>query len=265
MTRRHPILDPRVGGSQRARFALGVMTKAPLSGAVKTRLAPPLKPEEAAELSRCFLRDIAENIAAAGAMRSADGVAVYFPPGAEEAYDGLLPDGFSLLQQRGESLGDRLANGSQDLFDIGYSGVCLINGDSPTLPQEFIIEALTALSRPGDRVVLGGADDGGYYLVGLKKAHRRLFQDIEWSTTKVLAQTVHRAAEINLEVELLPLWYDVDDASTLKRLCDELFSPNGLKMRDMKRHGYPAPHTRAHLLQLSRRNDHKDLFAGLPS
>jgi len=90
-------------------------------------------------------------------------------------------------------------------------------------------------------VVLGAAEDGGYYLIGLKYAHRNLFNDIVWSTSDVLTRTKQRAAEIDLPVQLLTPWYDVDDAETLGRLCEELFftSPsNG---------AYPAPHTRAFL------------------
>lgn len=90
-------------------------------------------------------------------------------------------------------------------------------------------------------MVLGAAEDGGYYLIGLKHAHRNLFNEIAWSTSDVLARTRQRAAEIGLPVELLPPWYDVDDAETLDRLCEELFSSSGLNG------AYPAPHTRAFL------------------
>jgi hypothetical protein len=109
---------------------------------------------------------------------------------------------------------------------------------------------LRAFLRPGDRVVLGPADDGGYYLIGIKQAHRNLFERIDWSTERVLRQTVERACEINLDVALLPAWYDVDDALTLARLCEELFgdktagvcAPGGAAFE-----GYAATHTRAHL------------------
>src|SRR5207245_10682807 len=82
------------------------------------------------------------------------------------------------------------------------------------------------LSIGGDRVVLGPADDGGYYLIGLKQDHCRLFEEIDWSTERVLEQTMQRAAELDLEVKILPTGYDVDDRATLRRLCDELLIPN---------------------------------------
>jgi rSAM/selenodomain-associated transferase 1 len=216
--------------------ALGLMAKAPLEGEVKTRLVPPLTAREAAALNICFLRDMAANI---DSIRAASGLVVY--TGAESAFAGVLPERFSFLAQRGATLGERLCNATDDLLRQGYDGVCLINSDSPTLPRSILIRALESLAIEGDRVVLGAAEDGGYYLIGLKHAHRNLFNEIAWSTSDVLARTRQRAAEINLPVELLPPWYDVDDAGTLNRLCEELlFTPpaNG---------AYPAPHTRAFL------------------
>ena len=116
------------------RCALGVMAKAPLAGVVKTRLVPPLTQVEAAALNTCFLRDMVANIGSCAANGQADGVVVYTPLGTEFAFEGLLPDGFKLLAQRGNSLGDRLANATEDLLRSGYHSVCLINSDSPTLP-----------------------------------------------------------------------------------------------------------------------------------
>jgi len=123
----------------------------------------------------------------------------------------LLPETFKLLGQRGEGFGERLFYATEDLLAVGYESVCLIDSDSPTLPSALLQAAVSALALDGDRVVLGAADDGGYYLIGLKRAHRQLFEKLDWSTPRVLSQTVERAAEINLEVEMLPVWYDVDD------------------------------------------------------
>jgi rSAM/selenodomain-associated transferase 1 len=179
------------------------------------------------------------------ARTAAQLVAVYAPPGSEKEFDTLLPRGFGLLSQSNGSLGDRLFNATRDLLRAGYESVCLINSDSPTLPPGRLEDAIAALARPGDRIVLGPADDGGYYLVGLKHAHRRVFEDVEWSTERVLGQTIDRANEINLDVELLPPWYDLDDARTLARACQELLASkeNG---------GYPAPRTRDYLARLVR-------------
>jgi uncharacterized protein len=221
--------------------ALGLMAKAPLAGAVKTRLVPPLTPEEAAALNVCFLRDMAANIETISETEAASGLVVYTPAGSESAFAGVLPKRFKLLAQRGASLGERLCNATDDLLRQGYGAVCLINSDSPTLPGSILIRAIEALAPDGDRVVLGAAEDGGYYLIGLKHAHRNLFNEIAWSTSDVLARTKQRAAEIDLPVELLPAWYDVDDAETLNRLCGEMF------FTPLLDGPYPAPHTRAFL------------------
>lgn len=222
-------------------YALGLMAKAPIAGEVKTRLVPPLTSSEAAALSVCFLRDMTANVKSIVETEPASGLVVYTPAGAEPAFAGVLPEGFELLAQRGNSLGERLCNATNDLLRAGRSGVVLINSDSPTLPRSILIRAIESLQREGDRVVLGAAEDGGYYLIGLKHAHKHLFTDIAWSTPEVLRRTQQRAAEIDLPVDLLPPWYDVDDAETLNRLCDELFfSP-------ARHDAYPAPHTRAFL------------------
>jgi rSAM/selenodomain-associated transferase 1 len=154
-------------------------------------------------------------------------VAVYTPIGAEGAFDELLPPGFALLAQRGDAFGERLFHAAADLLRLGYESCCLIDSDSPTLPRALLTAAVEELRRPGDRLVLGPSDDGGYYLIGMKRAHPRLFEEIAWSTAEVSKHTLERAREIDLEVKLLPAWYDVDDASTLCRLHDELFDAPG--------------------------------------
>jgi rSAM/selenodomain-associated transferase 1 len=217
------------------------MAKAPLAGEVKTRLVPPLTAREAAELNTCFLRDMAAIIQSVSKTKAASGLVVYTPAGSERAFAGVLPAGFNLLVQRGASLGERLCNATDDLLKQGYRAVCLINSDSPTLPESILVRAIESLAAEGDRVVLGAAEDGGYYLIGLKHAHRNLFNEIAWSTADVLARTRQRAAEIDLPVELLPPWYDVDDADTLNQLCEELFCAQSLNG------AYHAPHTRAFL------------------
>jgi glycosyltransferase A (GT-A) superfamily protein (DUF2064 family) len=122
----------------------------------------------------------------------------------------------------------------------------VVNADSPTLPPLLIAAAVAALRAPGERAVFGPACDGGYYLVGLKRPHRRLFEDIPWSTEAVLTATLARAAEIGLEVVLLPRWYDVDDAATFALLEDEL-AGRPLPFAEPGLIGGPARHTRAFL------------------
>jgi uncharacterized protein len=236
------VLDPNLPGrTPRGLCALAVMTKAPQAGQVKTRLVPPLTSEEAAELNKCFLRDTAAAISNACSRRSlgdahaahseaattACGIAVYTPVGAESAYNDILPAGFSLLPQRGDKFGERLYLAIEDLFKCGFESVCLIDSDSPTVPADNFAEAVELLSTSEDRVVLGPSDDGGYYLIGVKKPHRHLFEQIDWSTERVFKQTIQRATEIGLEVKLLPSGYDIDDGASLRRLCEELLGGQG--------------------------------------
>jgi rSAM/selenodomain-associated transferase 1 len=244
------VLDPNLPGRMaRGLCALAIMTKAPQAGRVKTRLVPPLTPEEAAELNKCFLRDTAAAISSACSRRpvgdaskmqfehtgashseaatAACEIAVYTPVGAESAYTDLLPADFSLLPQRGDKFGERLYFAVKDLFKCGFGSVCLIDSDSPTVPAENFTEAVGLLSTTEDRVVLGPSDDGGYYLIGMKKPHRHLFEQIDWSTERVLNQTMQRATEIGIEVKLLPTGYDVDDDVSLRRLCNELLDEQG--------------------------------------
>src|SRR5437899_4015683 len=234
--------------------ALGLMVKVPIAGAVKTRLTPPLTPEEAGKLSTCFLRDMTTNLSGLRGDE-AESVVLYTPAGAGERLHDLLPKNCRLVAQRGETLGDRLVNAATELLNDKFDSVCLINSDSPTLPNEILNTATSLLAQDGDRVVLGPSQDGGYYLIGLKLPHRYLFERIAWSTADVLAHTIQRAAEISLPVEFLPTWYDVDDVATLRLLCDELDllsdDPEG---RSQFRGGSAAPHTREYLASLLKTN-----------
>ena len=204
--------------------ALGIMTKAPEPGQVKTRLSSPLTPEEAAELNRRFLRDIGQSINEASKTTCGRGVAIYTPVGKESLYDGIFPESFRFVAQRGTDFGERLRFAGEDLLGIGFDSFCLINSDSPMVPASSFAKAAELLGNAGDRVVLGPSEDGGYYLIGLKRMHARLFQEIEWSTEKVFDQTLQRAKELGLDVEVLPMGLDVDDGATLRILCQRLFA-----------------------------------------
>ena len=202
--------------------AIGIMCKAPHPGQTKTRLAKAIGAVSASELSACFLRDVAAAIEAVPETLSRRGYAVYAPAGAEQVLRALFPATFELLLQAGDDLGDALFGATRDLLLAGHDCVLLINGDSPTLPSRFLVQAIEALRNPGDRMVLGPASDGGYYLIGLKHPHRQLFTQIEWGTETVFNRTYQRAAEIGLATTVLPEWYDIDDIEALGWLRDEL-------------------------------------------
>lgn len=229
--------------------ALAVMAKAPRSGEVKTRLVPPLRADEAAILSECFLKDITANFIATAQAVPAQGFVAYSPPGSETLFRALVLPEVLLLPPRRIGLGYSLLHAAEDLLAAGYGSACLVNADSPTLPTSVLIDAVEALRAPGDRVVLGPASDGGYYLIGLKQPHTRLFEDIAWSTERVFRQTVERAQSLGLAVVTLPTWYDVDDAGSLGWLCDELLA--GRRSPQFAPTGYAAHCTGAYLAGLA--------------
>ena len=210
--------------------AIAVMAKAPQPGRVKTRLTPPLSPADAMALSRSFLRDTTTNIRLAGEQAAISGYVAYAPANTEKLFDGMLAEGTRLILADGaptmpagvQGFGRSLLHAARGLFDRGYGSVCLLNSDSPTLPTGLLVQAAQALLAPGDRVVLGPAEDGGYYLVGMKAPHAGLFEYVAWSTEQVAEQTSERARVLGLEIVELAAWYDVDDLAALHRLLREI-------------------------------------------
>lgn len=216
------------------------MAKAPQAGRSKTRLCPPLTPDEAAALSGAFLRDTANNIAAAARLAPIEAYAAYAPLGAEAliaAHVGfetglVLADGTPPMPAEVQGFGRCLLHAIQGMLDRGHAAACVLSSDIPTLPTRLLTEAAELLMAPGDRAVLGASDDGGYYLLGLKASHAGMFADIAWSTDGVAAATRDRARELGLDLVELDPWYDVDDGPSLAVLMRETG-------------GYAAPATRA--------------------
>lgn len=242
----HP--DPGFVG----KVALAIMAKAPRPGKVKTRLSPPLTLEQTAALNVCFLRDTAANL---NTIEGAAGLVCYTPIGEEAAFNSLLPASFSLIPQRGEAFGERLLAAAQDILACGFSAVCLIDSDSPTVPRAAFAEAVEVLQRPGDRLVLGPSHDGGYYLIGLKVAHPEPFGNISWSTCSVAAETRERCRQASLDLTELSLWYDVDDEATLHVLERELLEQLRPVFADPGTTGYKASVTQAYLRALPRKSE----------
>ena len=205
-----------------ATVAIAIICKNPTPGRSKTRLGSVLSDEQCAEISACFIADLAETIEAASRIdRRIQGYALYTPIGSEAQVSALLPEGFGLVPQVDGDFGDRLHHGVVDLLALGHSGAIVLNSDSPTLPRQVLLDA-TAAVTDGDRVVLGPAEDGGYTLIGLSRDHREVFDDIAWSTGTVLAETRDRAHAIGLPVTEVGRWYDVDDRASFDTLVDEL-------------------------------------------
>ena len=217
-------------------LAIAIMAKAPEAGQVKTRLVPPLSREEAADLYRCLLLD---KLLQVGQLQGVDSYVAYTPAEALPVMRALAPPPFTLIPQSGADLGDRLHRLSAILLDRGHPGVIIIDSDTPTLPTAYLLQAIERLQGPSSDLVLGPAEDGGYYLVGLKRPCRTLFDGIQWSGPTVLTDTLRRATAQQLQVATLPSWFDVDTADDLRRLRLDL-AMNGNAL---------APHTRAFLLE----------------
>lgn len=227
--------------------AIAVMAKAPVAGRAKTRLVPPLDTAQAARLAAAFIADTTANIRAAGLAA----YAAYAPAGDEAVLAAACAPGTRLLLADGSGgeaagvagLGRALLHATRGLLTRGHGSVCLLSADSPTVPTRFLAEAARLLAAPAQRAVLGAAEDGGYWLLGMRTAHVRLFADIAWSTEAVAEATRERAREIGLDLVELPVWYDVDDRASLARLRRELMAPPP--------EAFAAPATRAALDELA--------------
>lgn len=193
-----------------------VVAKQPAPGQTKTRLCPPLNSKQAADLYECFLCD---TLAIMRAVPEVIPKIVYLPQEAHDYFRHLAPD-MGLLQQRGESLGERLDNLLKDVLLQGADKAVVINSDSPTLPPEYLVQAFEQLSAAD--VVLGPAQDGGYYLIGMKEPHPGLLRNVQMSTHNVLQDTLDLARSTGVSTSLLPEWYDVDTIDDLQRLKNDI-------------------------------------------
>ena len=197
--------------------ALIVVAKRPAPGKTKTRLSPPLTPELASALYESFLFDTLDQMRQ---VIDAHHVIAYLDE--RDYFQRIAPD-FELAPQNGHDLGERLDHALTSCLSRGYERAVIMDSDSPTLPPAYLSEAFNALADGAD-VVLGPCDDGGYYLIGIKKPRPRLLREVQMSTPTVTADTIALAEQEGLCVNLLPIWYDVDDAASLIRLMKEVES-----------------------------------------
>ena len=236
---------------------IAVMAKASTPGRTKTRLVPPLTFEEAAALNTVFLKDAFANIAEASRVTAIRGFAAYGSIGEEAFFEDLAETPPGLIPAAFPNFGECLFAGIEGVLAAGCSSACVLNADTPDLPTEYLVSIARELAGGRDRVVIGPADDGGYYILGIARPHRRLFADIDWSTERVFAQTLARANELHLEVVTLPMWSDIDDAQTLRRFASR---SDAVKAAGAAR-PFAAPHSHAHLRKKLRESDLARLLA----
>ena len=189
---------------------VAVFLKYPTPGRVKTRLAGEIGYRRAAHIYSAMALGVLRSVTVAAHCR------VFFDPPAmedevREWTTGVFSGPFS--PQVGNSLGERMANAVEQCIDSSRGKVVVIGTDCPDITPTIISEAFGALDTVD--VVIGPCDDGGYYLIGMREKHRGLFNGIEWSTDRVMAQTVEKARGLRLNVSVMETLRDIDCADDL--------------------------------------------------
>ncbi len=201
--------------------ALVIFAKAPVPGQVKTRLCPPLTPDEAATLHGSFVLDTLERTkAAVGKLKLQMDRYLACTPSSGHVFFKIMEErqGVKLIDQVGDDLGARMHYVVETMFSRGYRRTIIIGTDVPTVPLEYLRQALTLLENHD--LTIGPALDGGYYLIGMNKPMPELFVDIPWSTDQVLRLTQEKAVVLGLKTALLERWRDVDTLDDLESLID---------------------------------------------
>lgn len=206
--------------------SLLIFSKYPTPGEAKTRLAGPLpagwtffsqnklSTQDAAIFSACFIKDM---LFKSTFIPTCQPVLHYTPDNAFSAFKTLLPFHRDFCSQSSGDLGSRMQLAFQVAFDAGMKAVILIGSDIPTLPPAIITKAFHYLKEYP--ITLGPCHDGGYYLIGLQKPAPRLFKDIDWGSAQVINQTINSAKSLNLEIKLLPTWYDIDQPKDIIKVA----------------------------------------------
>lgn len=197
-----------------------VFTKPARAGQVKTRLIGELSSRQAAELHGAFLADVLNRF-----REGPFDLEIAWAVDDGEPLPATSEWGIIGRRQRGASLGQRLHTTLREA-GRGHAFVAAIGSDHPELSLGTVIAAFEALEA-GSEVVLGPAADGGYYLIGLRSERiaPELFEEIPWSTGKVLAETRKRCDELALDLALLENGHDVDTPADLDRLIEALTAP----------------------------------------
>jgi rSAM/selenodomain-associated transferase 2/rSAM/selenodomain-associated transferase 1 len=196
--------------------AIVMMARAPWTGG-KTRLAGGMGEGRHADLRHALFLDTLDVVTSVAGVEH---IIASEPLDACERMREFVGPTIDVVAQRGTDLGQRMASVFEDVFRLGVESIVVVGSDLPDLPSRLLKEAVAALSGPQDRIVLGPATDGGYYLIGMNRLHRPLFEAIDWSTDRVLSQTLESARARDVPVVRLEQWADIDDAVDLARLIE---------------------------------------------
>lgn len=188
---------------------IGLFAKQPVPGQVKTRLTPPLTAEQACRLYLSALRETSSRLLASG-------LPLVICYAGQRDWFGAEFSGLPLLAQAGDDLGARMRHAVQALFAAGAGPVLLAGSDSPDLPVTLVEEVLGELQTKDVAVI--PCQDGGYAVIGLRSPTTALFEDIPWSTSRVLAATRRRSAQLGLTFYATEAWHDLDELADLQGL-----------------------------------------------
>jgi len=191
-----------------------IFTRYPEPGKTKTRLIPALGEEGAAKLQR----QMTENtLAKAKKLQEyhAMSIEVHFAGGNQKLMRAWLGNEVSYCRQNEGDLGERMASAFERLFAVGMTGVVIVGIDCPDLDIQIMAEAFQLLETHD--LVLGPAQDGGYYLIGLQRLIPELFVGIDWGTAQVRQQTTEIAENLGLAIAFVPMLYDIDRPEDLDR------------------------------------------------
>lgn len=201
-----------------------IAAKNPLPENVKTRLTPDLSHKQASDLYACFLQDLVERVLSLTEFETYISFSENSISDLEDLKKLLPYPNLKFQVQEGKDLGEKLKNSFCHFFNLGYKRIVVIGSDHPDLPLNILEKAFEKLQK--SNAVIGPANDGGYYLIGLSKPKTEIFENIDWSTAVVFSQTIEKFAELKLSHDILDVWSDVDDFEDLIKFWEKL--PKGL-------------------------------------
>ncbi|RAK08631.1 hypothetical protein C8C77_10226 [Halanaerobium saccharolyticum] len=201
--------------------AVVLMSRAPIPGKTKTRLESHLKKEECAELHQAFLKDINTKFLNLKKVYSRlDLYLSYTPTDTSFQFAEVIDKQFVRIPQRGKNLGEKMYYALSDAYQESNLPVLITGSDLPLLDLDIFTEALAGLKERD--LVIGPSQDGGYYLIGMKKPEKFLFDFENWGNFSVLEKTIREASRHNLKSHFLPEASDVDTFKELLQLRSEL-------------------------------------------
>ncbi|CCU80159.1 hypothetical protein HSACCH_01897 [Halanaerobium saccharolyticum subsp. saccharolyticum DSM 6643] len=203
--------------------AVIIMSRAPIAGKTKTRLESHLKKDECAELHQAFLKDINFKLLKLKKINSQIDLYLSFTPREQETiFSEIIDEHFTRIPQRGQDLGEKMFNALNDAYLLSDLPVIITGSDIPLLDIDIFTEAIAGLKERD--LVIGPADDGGYYLIGMKKPKKFIFDFENWGNSAVLDRTIKEASKHNLKIHFLPEASDVDTFQELLKLRSKLIN-----------------------------------------